>query len=135
MVAEGIVGLAGGLSDVQNPPDMADTGRPRPFGAVVRDLLIEQGRVTAIGNPNWMEFAQGLDGVSYESLRKAVTGERPAGPKIIEAVASALGVEPESFWEYQLWAVQRSFDPREVGEEQAFANLQAWVDAQARKKK
>ena len=119
--------------DVQNPASVSS--KPRPFGAVVRELLIEQGMVTAIGNPNWMELAQGLEGVSYESLRKAVTGERQPGPKIIESVASALGVEPESFWEYRLWAVQRSFDPREVGEEQAFANLEEWVATQARKKK
>ena len=62
--------------DVQNPASVSS--KPRPFGAVVRELLIEQGMVTAIGNPNWMELAQGLEGVSYESLRKAVTGEEAA---------------------------------------------------------
>ena len=28
----------------------------RPFGAVVRDALIERGLVTAMGNPNWAAF-------------------------------------------------------------------------------
>lgn len=99
----------------------------RPFGAVVRDLMIERGMTTAIGNPNWPELAAQLNGVSYESLRKAVTRERDPGIKIMEAVAAALSVEPETFWEYQLAHVRDMFDPREVGEDQAYANLQAWL--------
>ena len=99
----------------------------RPFGAAVRDLLIESERITAMGNPNWAGFAQELDGVQYESLRKAITGERRPSPRIMEAVAEALGVEPTIFYEYQLWLVQRSFDPAEVGEDAAYANLLSWM--------
>ena len=101
---------------------------PRPFGAVLRDLLIERGITTGIGNPDWVAFAGTLPGVSYESLRKAVTGERQPGLKIMQSVASALDVDPKLFWEYQVAQVQRSFNPAEVGEEVAFANLQAWLE-------
>ena len=31
--------------------------KPRPFGAIVRDLLIERDFVTGMGNPNWSGFA------------------------------------------------------------------------------
>jgi hypothetical protein len=102
--------------------------KPRPFGVVLRDLLIERGITTGIGNPDWVAFARTLQNVSYESLRKAVTGERPPGIKIMRSVASALGVDPDVFWEYQLAQVLRSFNPAEVGEEVAFANLQAWLE-------
>ena len=47
--------------------------KPRPFGAIVRDLLIERDFVTGMGNPNWSGFAAQLEDVHYESLRKAVT--------------------------------------------------------------
>jgi lambda repressor-like predicted transcriptional regulator len=103
--------------------------KPRSFGAIVRDLLIERDFVTGMGNPNWSGFAAQLDGVNYESLRKAVTGERHPAPKIMEAVASSLGVDPSIFWEYQLYEAQKQFDPKVVGDEAALANLQAWQDA------
>ena len=97
-----------------------------PFGKVLRDLLIERGYTTGIGNPDWPRFATELDGIRYESLRKAVTRERAPSVKIMEACASRLGVEPTIFWEYQLAQVRRSFDQREVGDYEAFANLQRW---------
>lgn len=102
----------------------------RSFGEIVRDLLIERGYTTGIGNPNWAGFAQELAGVSYESMRKAVTGEREPGVKIMESIAEKLGAEPDIFWEYRLAQAQRAFDPREVGEEAAYANLLKWIDAQ-----
>ena len=72
--------------------------KPRPFGAVLRDLLIERGITTGIGNADWVTFARMLTDVSYESLRKAVTGERPPGVRIMQSVASALKVDPDVFW-------------------------------------
>lgn len=98
------------------------------FGEVLRDLLIANDYVTAIGNANWMAFSHELADVQYESLRKAVTGERAPSPKIMETVAAQLGVSPDVFWEYKLWSVQRQFDPKEVGEEAAFENLQRWLE-------
>ncbi len=100
-----------------------------PFGRVLRDLLIESGYTTTIGNPDWPRFALELEGIQYESLRKAVTREREPSVKIMESCANALGVEPTIFWEYQLAQVRRAFDLREVGEDEAFANLQRWRKA------
>ena len=99
----------------------------RHFGAILRDLLLERGYTTAIGNPDWPRFAQDLGDVQYESLRKAVVREREPSMKIMESCAQQLGVDPSIFWEYQLAQAQRSFDPKEVGEDEAFANLQKWL--------
>jgi hypothetical protein len=104
----------------------------KPFGTVVRDLLIDRGITTGLGNPNWAEFAMMLDGVGYETLRKAVTGERHPGEKVMEAVAEALDVEPDTFYEYNLLMAQRSFDPREVGADEALANVLAWKRSQGK---
>jgi hypothetical protein len=101
--------------------------RPRRFGEVLRDLLLEHGYTTAIGNADWPRFARDLGDIRYETLRKAVTGERAAATKIMERVAALLDVEPTVFWEYELAQVRRSFDPRVVGEDEAFANLQRWL--------
>jgi hypothetical protein len=95
-------------------------------------MLIDQGLVTPIGNPNWSAFADQLVDVRYESFRKAVTNERWPSPKIMEAVAAALGIEPAVFWEYQLYEAQRAFDPQEVGDDVAYANLQAWLKSRKR---
>jgi transcriptional regulator with XRE-family HTH domain len=115
-------------------PRRPSNPEPRRFGLIVRDLLIERGTVTdRLGTPDWPAFATEL-GVKYETLRKAVAGERPPGRKIMELAADALGVKPEdTFYEYQLLETQRQFDPREVGEDVAYANLQAWLKSQRAK--
>lgn len=105
----------------------------RTFGEVLRDLLVERKMVTPIGNPNWSEFAREVAGVHYETLRKAVTGDRRALPELMRSCAEALGVEPEVFPEYRLWEVQRQFDPREVGSDAAMANLAEWAAAHKKK--
>ena len=105
------------------------TLRRVPFGQVLRDQLIERGFTTALGNPDWPRFAAELEAIRYESLRKAVTREREPSVKIMESCASVLGVEPTIFWEYQLAQVRRGFDLREVGEDEAFDNLQRWLRA------
>ncbi len=46
-------------------------------------------------------------------------------PETIEALAGALGVEPEVFAEYRLAQMRRLFDEREVGLELAVRNLGA----------
>jgi hypothetical protein len=97
----------------------------RPFGRRLRDLLIANDVTTRNGNPDWADFCQQLDGISYETLRKAVTAERAPTTKIIEAVSDTLSVEPDRFVERLLQA-QRRFDWREVGFEDAVANLRLW---------
>jgi hypothetical protein len=98
----------------------------RAFGEVVRDLLIERGYTTGIGNPDWPRFADELDGVNYETLRKAVTRERAPSTRVMESVAARLDVDPGIFWEYELDRARRSFDLRHVADDEAFANLQRW---------
>jgi hypothetical protein len=106
---------------------MKSSSQPsRPFGIALRDLLIAHGVTTTMGNPDWAGFVQQLPGVHYETLRKAVTGERYPAAKVIEAVSDALSVEPDTFAEYRLWRAQRQFDPKEVGLERALKNLDAW---------
>ncbi|HEX7254954.1 MAG TPA: hypothetical protein VF236_03425 [Gaiellaceae bacterium] len=95
----------------------------RPFGAKLRDLLIENGITTRMGNPDWAGFCQLLRDVHYETLRKAVVGERHPAPKLIEAVTDALDLPPETFAEYRLWEARRQLDPQEVGFEQAVRSL------------
>jgi hypothetical protein len=95
----------------------------RPFGGVLRDLLLDKEVTTPMGNPDWAGFAQQLPGIHYETLRKAVTGERPPAPKVIEAVSDALSVSPETFVEYKLWVARRTLDPHEVGLDEAVRNL------------
>ena len=105
----------------------------QPFGRVLRDLLIERDITTGMGSPNWSAFAELLDGVHYETLRKAVTGERQPSPQVMQAAAEALGLDPsETFTEFALWQATRDFDPREVGVEAALDNLKAWNDRKRR---
>ena len=102
----------------------------RPFGAKLRDLLLEKEITTPIGNPDWMGFAQLVDGIHYETLRKAVTGERFPAPKVVEAVSDALSVPPDTFAEYRLGQAQRQFDPRYVPLAEALRTLERWEQFQ-----
>lgn len=102
------------------------------FGQYLRDALIAREITTGMGNPNWSAFADQLGDVHYETLRKAVTGERAPAPVLMERVAQALGVEPTVFVEYELWQASRMFDPKVVGMEQAEANLRRLHQARKR---
>lgn len=101
----------------------------KPFGIAVRDLLIDRGFVTGMGNPNWAAFALELPTIHYETLRKAVTGERVPAEKVMAEIAEALDVDPMEFVEYQLVQARKAFDPLEVGEDVALANLATWNEA------
>lgn len=97
---------------------------------VLRDHLVERGIVNKLGDPNWVAFAELLDGYKYETLRKAIAGDRQPTMGLMEACAEALDISPAEFIEYRVLAAQRMFDPREVGMEQALKNLDAWGKAQ-----
>jgi hypothetical protein len=106
-----------------------------PFSRVLRDLLIKKEITTGMGNPNWSAFSELLETVSYETLRKAVAGERQPTAKVMEEAAHALGLDPaDVFVEYRILQAQRMFDPREVGVAAALANLEKWTEAQKRKR-
>jgi plasmid maintenance system antidote protein VapI len=102
----------------------------KPFGQALAELLRESDYTTQTGNVNWRAFARTLEGIHYETLRKAVAGERTATPHIIEEVARALGLRPDYFVEYRLWQAQREFDIREVGFERALENFERWAQGQ-----
>lgn len=110
--------------------EMLGEGTYRPFGHVLRDLLIERGMTNNTGNADWSAFSREA-GIHYETLRKSVVGERRALPNLMEACAGALGVDPTVFPDYALWQTARQFDPREVGSEQAMENLRRWAEKQA----
>lgn len=99
---------------------------PSQFGATLRSLLIDADIVTRMGNPDWSALVQRMPGVSYESLRKAVVGERAPSEKIMLATARAFGVEPTIFIEYRLLKARRSLDPDHVGWSAAMKALNRW---------
>jgi hypothetical protein len=100
---------------------------PRRFGEVLARLLLERPEyTTALHGPNWSHFAHQLPDVSYESLRKAVTGERtPPGMKIMEAVAEALSVEPSVFVE---WRKAKVLERVEALNDAAVIELEDWLN-------
>lgn len=107
----------------------------KPFGPALNELLRDTEFTTQTGNPNIAAFVDTLDGVHYETLRKAMAGERTPTPHIIEEVSRALRIKPDYFLEYRLHLAQRQFDPREVGMQAALDNLTAWASQQPSLKK
>lgn len=99
----------------------------RPFGAALRELLLELDITTPVGNPDWAGFANRV-GVNYESLRKAVAGERVPPETLMESVARELEVSPLYFVEYRLLEARKRYDVREVGFEDALRNLERWAE-------
>jgi len=105
----------------------AEAESARPFGQAVRELVdTESDLLTSTGNVNWTAVADKV-GIGYDTLRKAVSGERAPSPDVMEQVAAGLGVAPTYFPEYRLWVVQREFDVREVGWDKAIGNLKSWA--------
>jgi len=107
---------------------MTQTNPPQ-FGAKLRELLINNGIVTRMGNPDWTALVQQMPGVSYESLRKAIVGERAPSEKIMRKVSQALDVEPTVFAEYQLLQARSALDPDQAGWESATNALKRWESA------
>jgi transcriptional regulator with XRE-family HTH domain len=89
------------------------------FGAALTRALSERPEfLTRTGNVAWSRFAQVLAdraGISYASLHKAVSGEREPTMRLMQAVAGALGLEPDYFLEYRLARIREALDPRAQG--------------------
>jgi hypothetical protein len=100
-----------------------------PFGIALRDLLVETDYTSASGRPKWAAFAAELEGVHYETLLRAIRGQRAPSVQLMEECARVLRIRPTYFVEYRVYLAQRDFDPREVGFEQAVRNLRAWAQA------
>jgi hypothetical protein len=99
----------------------------KPFALALRELAIEHDYATRSRNPNWSALAARLEGVHYETLRRATTGERPPAPRLMEECARIFGLRPEYFLEYRLYLSRRDFDPAAVGFVRALQNLEAWA--------
>lgn len=98
----------------------------KTFGSVLRDLLIEKGFTSKMGNADFTGFSRRLKETHYEVLRKAVSGARTPSRSVMEDCADTLGVAPTVFIEYGLWQARRTLDPAEVGMPDAVAALQLW---------
>lgn len=64
-----------------------------------------------------------VKGTNPNTLKKVMRGERPLQLVQLEAVAAVLGVPADEFPEYRLALARRLYDERQVGLEQALANL------------
>lgn len=102
---------------------------PPNFGSLLRDLLIERGFTSKMGNADFAGFSRTLRATRYEVLRKAVSGARQPGPSAMEDCAEALGVPPTVFIEYRLHEARRAFDPSAVGLAAAVEALSTWEAA------
>jgi hypothetical protein len=103
----------------------------KPFADALRELVVDNDYVTQRGDPNWAAFASELDGIHYETLRRAATGRRRPSPELIEECARALRVRPEYFLEYRVYVAQRDFEPAAVGLDRALENLALWRHAKS----
>jgi hypothetical protein len=100
----------------------------KPFRVELRVLFAEREEFwTKTGNINWVAVADALEDVHYETLRKAIAGERRPSRKLMEQVAEFAGTSPDRFLEYQLDQVRRQFDEQEVGLAEATENLRCWL--------
>ena len=108
----------------QKPPSL------HSFGEALQALFRQRRQfLTASGNVNWTQAAEAIEGVSYETLRKAVAGERPPGQGLIEKVTASLDLPPNFFLEAQLADARRQLDPAVVGLKRAATNLRRWQAA------
>jgi hypothetical protein len=77
----------------------------KPFGAALAALLRERQ-----GHPlelvNFTAFFVTVKGYSDEHLRLMVKGQRTLSKEAIEAMAAALGIEPDYFLEYRIAKAQ-----------------------------
>ena len=79
------------------------------FAETLGELLRRRQESGPLGRINLRAFFSSVDGWEYEYLRKMVMGERPLVSQAMEAMADALGVDPEYFLEYRIWQIQEGF--------------------------
>jgi hypothetical protein len=108
------------------------TSSPHEFGRVLAELLISTGYVRRNHNPDWVRFVTALPDVGYETLRKAVAGERPVSEELMRMVSRTLNVEVSVFTEYRLIQARRELDPKQVGWSRAVEALRCWEAARDR---
>lgn len=107
-------------------PNMGDSVRHhevRPFHVVLEELRDEAG--LSQENLAFEARAYVEDGLTTSTVNKLELGHRHPTIRTMEALAKALGVEPDLFAEYRLALVRRLFDEREIGLDAALAHLAA----------
>jgi hypothetical protein len=112
------------------------TERTDTFRETVKSLARARGlSVSRVGHAAW---DPDVEGTSPETLKKAMENPKPGLPPprrpplaLMEALARALDVPPETFAEYRLAKVRQLLDEQAVGLDQAAAHLEALVAALA----
>lgn len=89
-----------------------------PFAERVWRLIEEKG--TTLEKVALAAYDPEIRGTSSTLVKKAMRGERALNMPMIEAIADALGVEPEEFPEYQLAGLRYRLDERQVGLDEAW---------------
>lgn len=102
---------------------MVDETNERPFAETLQRIVQERGVTNRVGNVVWRQFADDLPTIHYETLRKMLSGERLLDLESLEEIAKAAEVDPAAFVEYRVLRARQLFDVREVGLDQAVANL------------
>ena len=75
-----------------------------PFREVFGDLLREKQKLP-LGRINVRAFCSEIPDYDYSTLRRMIAGSIPLQPKAMELMAAALGVPPETFFEYQAYRI------------------------------
>jgi len=78
-----------------------------PFPETLANLLRREQR-DPLGRVRLSDFFKRVEGWEYETLRKQVVSERKLQPEAIEAMARALGVQPEYFIEYRRHQIEQA---------------------------
>lgn len=99
-----------------------------PFPDALELLAAQQGvefhtGPTRGGQLNIEDLARRIPKLNMMTLRRLHSGTRAVRPDHLEAIAEALGVEPEFFAEYRLWKAREALDPRVVGFDAAMNTL------------
>lgn len=95
----------------------------KPFKEQVEALA--KAKDLSISKLGWKAHKPNERGTSQDTLNKALQGKRPLNDPIVEAVAEALEVVPETFVEYRLSKLRQGLDHRQVGFKSAAKTLLA----------
>lgn len=112
--------------------NVRDNVRPvstSPFPTQVRELAADRGwSIEQVTLHAWKAIK---DGPSPGLTRKVFKGERTLTPHVMEAVAAAFEIPPDTFAEYRLAQARDRFDERSRGLAEALANLSQYEAALA----
>jgi hypothetical protein len=94
----------------------------KDFPTRVKELARDRG--LSVAQVGYAAYDRNVRGTNPDTFKSVMAGRRAVTPALIEVVASVLAVEPDEFHEYRLAHARRLLDEREVGLDQALANLE-----------